>query len=256
MLSEKQLREVAGTVSDGNIGHAEKLYIQDIILSTVSRETSGELVFKGGTALKKFYQLDRFSEDLDFTAEERFRVREFTEKAGRDLSNYGIKVVEKKEEDSRGGFRVRLGLEGPLYQGNRRSMCFIRLDFNKDSKVHEVTEKRYVPGFPDINAFTVPVMSEKEILAEKIRAVCTRETPRDLYDIYHLEKKGVKTGIDMVEKKLDYYGKDYSPGMVLKKAGNLEKGWETVETLVYTGLPDFRSAMESLKKVLDGLEQN
>lgn len=73
MLSRPELKRVAATLTRGNVGHAEKLYLQDIILSTVSRETAGHLVFKGGTAHLNCYQLDRFSEDLDFTATVRSR---------------------------------------------------------------------------------------------------------------------------------------------------------------------------------------
>jgi predicted nucleotidyltransferase component of viral defense system len=48
--------------------HAIKEIIQEIVLSGLSRSNFfKEAAFYGGTALRIFYNLDRFSEDLDFT---------------------------------------------------------------------------------------------------------------------------------------------------------------------------------------------
>ncbi len=51
---------------------AELDYFQDIALFNISREFGDKLVFKGGTCLYKVYQLNRFSEDLDFSATHKF----------------------------------------------------------------------------------------------------------------------------------------------------------------------------------------
>ncbi len=50
-----------------NKEYIEKDYFQDLLLYQLYKQTN-QLVFKGGTALYKFYQLPRFSEDLDFSA--------------------------------------------------------------------------------------------------------------------------------------------------------------------------------------------
>ena len=47
--------------------NALKEIIQEIVLSGLSRSNFfDEIAFYGGTALRIFYKLDRFSEDLDF----------------------------------------------------------------------------------------------------------------------------------------------------------------------------------------------
>lgn len=70
MIPQATLQKIANAkkVRDKQI---EKDYILSWILHGLSQESflKNNLVFKGGTALKKFYFQDyRFSEDLDFTA--------------------------------------------------------------------------------------------------------------------------------------------------------------------------------------------
>lgn len=250
MLSENQIEEVSRTLTNGNRGHAEKLYLQDIMLSTIGRETVDELVFKGGTALLKFYQLDRFSEDLDFTRNGEIDLEKLVEKIERDLENFGAEVQERKIEESEKSFKARFGIEGPLYSGERRSLSFIRIEINKKSSVEKVDTQRYTPRFQDITAFELPVLTQKEILAEKIRAIRTREKPRDLYDIYHLIKKGLEIDENLVNTKLKYYDLSHDVEATLESAKRLEKNWETVSTLVYSKPPEFSEALKTLERGL------
>ena len=250
MLSERQIEEVSRTLTDGNRGHAEKLYLQDIILSTISRETVDELVFKGGTALLKFYQLDRFSEDLDFSKNGEIDLEKLLSKIERDLENFGAEVQEKKVEESERIFNARLGIEGPLYSGERRSLSFIRIEINKKSGVQKKDTQRYTPRFQDITAFELPVLTQEEILAEKIRAIRTREKPRDLYDVYHLLKKGVEIDVDLVNTKLKYYDLTHDIDATLESTRELEKNWESLSALTYSGIPGFQEALETLERGL------
>lgn len=250
MLSEAEIANIAETISGGNRGHAEKLYLQDIILSTISRATVDELVFKGGTALKKLYQLDRFSEDLDFTQTRELDEEQLIKKIVRDLENFGATVEDKSIEEVDNGLNVRLGIQGPLYQGDRISLCFIRIDINRKSDARHVSNIRCNSHFPDIQAFTLAVLPETEILAEKIRAICTRQKPRDLYDIYHLQEKGVAYETQLVKAKLDYYDLDYSPEEIVERARGLETNWESLASLIYSDLPPFERAIKSLKKLI------
>jgi predicted nucleotidyltransferase component of viral defense system len=251
MLSEKQIEEASRTLTNGNKGHAEKLYLQDIILSTVGRETVNELVFKGGTALLKFYQLDRFSEDLDFSKNGEINLEKILNKIEADLESFGAEVQEKKVEESDKIYKARLGIEGPLYNGNRISLCFIRIEINKKTSVEKTYTQRYAPRFQDITTFELPVLTQEEILAEKIRAIRTREKPRDLYDVYHIINKEVKMDLDLVNAKLDYYDLSHDVELTLESAKSLKKSWGTLSTLVYSELPEFQDAFEVLEKALE-----
>lgn len=252
MLSRTDLERIAGTLTKGNVGHAETLYLQDVVLATISRETAGELVFKGGTALLKFYQLDRFSEDLDFTARETIDWGEVVGRSVRDLENYGATVAERADEESEASFSSRLGIEGPLYTGERRSLCFLRVEVNTRAFASRVRDLRYNPMFPDVPSFDLDVLDEDEIIAEKVRALMTRHQPRDLYDVYHLVERSVRIDQDLVQMKLDYYDLDFDPEAVIEAAGALERNWGTLDVLTYSEPPAFDEAMAALERALAG----
>lgn len=250
MLSRRELERVAETLTRGNVGHAQTLYLQDIVLGTVGRETADELVFKGGTALLKCYQLDRFSEDLDFTAREGGDVRDVVKKAERDLENYGATVEEVTVDASGQSTSARFGIQGPLYTGDRRSLCFVRVEANHESTVLRVQTRRYTPPFTDLPSVELAVLAEEEILAEKIRALMTRREPRDLYDIYHLVEKSVAIDPGLVATKLDYYGLAYDPEAVVERAAALERAWDSLGALTYSEPPPLAVAVERLDAAL------
>lgn len=248
MLSRSQIEGIAQTLTHGNVGHAETLYLQDLLLSTVSRETVDQLVFKGGTALLKFYQLDRFSDDLDFTARGALDYMELLEKAERDLENYGASVVERTVNRTDTTVNARFGIRGPLYTGTRRSLNFVRIEVNRESGVRDIQIRRYTPPFPDIPSIEVAVLGEPEILAEKIRALMTRRQPRDLYDVYHLLQKSVSVDRELVQEKLDYYDIEYDPDALLERVKALERQWEDLDTLTYSEPPPFAEVIETLER--------
>lgn len=250
MLSRSELEEIARTHTRGNVGHTEKLYCQDVILRTISRDTTDELVFKGGTALLKCYQLDRFSEDLDFTAREPIQFENVVTAAVRDLEQYGMAVDRQSVDRTERSHSARVGIEGPLYTGEERSLCYIRLQVNTHSSVEDVRIERYTPLFRDIPTFDLPVLSEREILAEKIRALMTRRQPRDLYDLYHLVERSAKVDPALIQSKLDYYGLVYEPEAVRERARSFDVEWSVLEPLVYSQLPPFETVIKSVEEVL------
>ena len=72
----------------------------------------------------------------------------------------------------------------------------IKIDFSK-RQIKDKEAKVVQKLFSDVHLFTIIVMEEKEIIAEKIRALLTRKKPRDLYDVWILLNKG-----GIVDKKL------------------------------------------------------
>ncbi|MEK6848678.1 MAG: nucleotidyl transferase AbiEii/AbiGii toxin family protein, partial [Nanoarchaeota archaeon] len=66
MITKEILMQNAKAKGLTNKEHIEKDYFQDKLLYSIYRQTN-LLVFKGGTALYKLYNLPRFSEDLDFS---------------------------------------------------------------------------------------------------------------------------------------------------------------------------------------------
>ena len=56
--------------------------------------------------------------------------------------------------------------------------------------------------FSDVPLFSLIVLDEKEILAEKIRALINRTESRDLYDVWALLNKGVEIDRKLLNEKL------------------------------------------------------
>jgi len=65
-------------------------------------------------------------------------------------------------------------------------------------------------------------LSQKEILAEKVRAITKREKGRDLFDLWFLLSKGGALDKEFIGKKLEFYKEDFN----LKKLIRKIKGWE------------------------------
>ena len=84
--------------------NALKEIIQEIVLSGLSRGNFfNEAAFYGGTALRIFYNLDRFSEDLDFALLEPnkdFDISKYFNYIQKELKAYGINLNITTKEKS------------------------------------------------------------------------------------------------------------------------------------------------------------
>ena len=87
--------------------NALKEIIQELILSGLSRAGFfNEAAFYGGTALRIFYNLNRFSEDLDFaliTPNKEFDLSKYFIYIENELKSYGINMdlsIKSKHNDS------------------------------------------------------------------------------------------------------------------------------------------------------------
>lgn len=251
MLVRSQLEELARTLTNGNVGQTEKLYLQDIVLHSLYQNTANKLVFKGGTALQKLYNLDRFSEDLDFTMIQETNLDKVLGLAVEHLESLGAEIGRIEKTEKEGSFKTKLGVKGPLYTGKDLSLSFIRIEVNKKAKAKETSLKRYTPRFPDLSSFQLLILSQEEILAEKIRALVTRKKARDLYDIYHLLNKGIKIDKDLTQEKLDYYNLKFDREIIVEEAEKNRETWPDLRNLVFSPLPDFEVAIDLLKAELE-----
>ncbi len=193
----QKIKEQRGT----NLYYAEKEYLQYVFLHALSKYGDA-FVFKGGTCLRICYGLQRASEDLDFnTSLPISNVREIILNCLRDydLLNIPHNVYVEKEYEGNKRFEVRFN--GPLYNGNKESTNTLKIDLNKN-KVTNTVVKVIPQLFSDIPLFTLVSLAEQEILAEKIRALVSRNAPRDLYDVWILLQKKVKVDQKLLFEKL------------------------------------------------------
>lgn len=241
MITKEELKEYAKKI-DLNMGQAEKDYFQNIILFILYQEYGNELTFKGGTALKKCYGLDRFSEDLDFTCLNHVD----TKKLELALKRFNLEFdIETKQYEN--GLKAIIRIKGPLYIGIRPSLCKFIIDFSFRENVILKPQIKTIGRFlEEIPSFDVFVMQEKEILAEKIRAIMTRTKARDVYDVWFLMQRGAEFDIKLIEEKLKYYGLEWDLKEFEKKLETKRGVWETELKPLIPAVPEFYETKKAI----------
>jgi hypothetical protein len=208
-----------------------------------------ELVFKGGTCLYKIYKLNRFSEDLDFTLAKKIDLDKLSDKIILDFSLLNIKCKIKEIIEHKTEINIRFLFNGPLYKGNKETQCFIPLNLSlKEKVVLEPKRETIIPLYKEIPSFELFIMQEQEILSEKIRAILTRDKPRDVYDSWFLlTKKNVEPDFKLINKKLELYTLKFDLDH-FKKAINRKRGlWDTdLKNLIIGELPDFDKTRDEI----------
>jgi len=229
-----------------NLGQAEKDYYQNTLLFILYQKTSKELVFKGGTALAKCYGLNRFSEDLDFTASER---GDYFGMIRQGLASFGVRYSEKRQTPSDESAAMMVKVEGPLYKGSDKTLCSVTADVSFREKV--IMEPRIITighHMDIIPAFDVYTMKEEEIMAEKTRALMTRTSARDLYDICFLISKGVEVEKNIINKKLSAVDLKFDYETFSRKCEVTRRVWNSELKSLVRNVPDFD---ECLAKALE-----
>lgn len=238
MISKKELAEIKERKKT-NLYYEEKEYLQYIFLNAISRDDG--FVFKGGTCLRICYGLERASEDLDFTSSFGLsKIRKIFYECLNDFSLLNIEHEDPVEKEHQGNIRFEVRFHGPLYNGRLNSANTLKIDFNK----RKVYSKRAVVVsklFSDVPLFTLSVLSEEEILSEKIRCLVNRAQPRDLYDIWMLIQKGVSVDKKLLNKKLKEENSKLSNIKLPSR-----KEYETDLGQLVMKLPDYEQAQDEV----------
>ncbi len=245
MISIEELKSIAKLKGIRNMGYAEKDYLIEIALLSISRNTKDELVFKGGTCLCKFHKLDRFSEDIDFTAKKEIDVDILLKKIIDDLAAFGIEAHIKDKKTAFNSVMATIRVKGHLYSGDPKTLASVGVDINLKSSVDlEPVLAKYSPLYSDMPPFSLLIMHEEEILAEKIRAIMSRAKARDVYDLWFLLRKGVRFDVGLVKKKLEYYSQEWS-FEEFRKHINLKEGvWLSELKPLVDVVPEFKEARD------------
>ena len=212
-------------VTGFSLGQVEKDYLQHIILGALSRNISGMIAFKGGTALQKTGIISRFSEDLDFTAREKVSIERLRKIAVGVLSayNYPVEIDHELNDERTVSFRMKI--QGPLYRG-RNSLSTLRIEISKKESILMPTDRREIsPLYSDIMPYLIEIMHKDEIAAEKVRAILTRDKARDLYDLYFLLSRNIIVSKKVIDRKLEYYGLKFDAKKFLGKCEQYERKW-------------------------------
>jgi predicted nucleotidyltransferase component of viral defense system len=246
MIDIEILKKVARTKGIKSMGYAEKDYFQEIIMLGVSREAP-ELVFKGGTALYKFHNLDRFSEDLDFSGKiGQAAIRRVTSY----LDNFGYKSsVSTKEMGS--ATLLTFIINGFLYQGTSESAARIRMEISSENPpVLKTAWLQFFSLYQDIPAFRMQLLDLKEVLAEKVSALITRKKTRDAYDIWFLLGRGVGVDATLIDRKLKLYGAKLSEGALNSALDECERNWDRELAPMMANSIEFGGVRRRIEEVL------
>jgi len=229
-----------------NLGQAEKDYYQNLLLFIIYRQVKSGLVFKGGTALSKCYGLNRFSEDLDFSAAEAIDFRKTTSDG---LSSFGVRHRIRETPDGAKSQSFMAKIEGPLYKNSEKTLCSITLETSfRETLCLPPIVKTIGHHMDIIPVFDVLAMPEPEIMAEKSRAVMMRDSARDIYDLCFLIDRGTAPDREMIEKKLAFAGLKYSVSSFSRACKAKRRIWQPELKSLVKNVPDFD---ECLAKVLN-----
>jgi len=244
MITREELNEVKEKKKT-NLYYEEKEYLQYIFLNAISKYPD-HFIFKGGTCLRICYGLERASEDLDFSTNLNIKeIKEIVKKCLKDfeLLNISYKITAEKEFE--GNLRIEARFEGPLFSGNPASTNTLKIDFNKQ-KVKNKAVRVVSKLFSDVPLFTLVVLEEREILAEKIRSLINRKQPRDMYDIWMIRNKGVELDKKLILEKLKEEKSKISKLQIPSK----EEYERDLKNLI-TALPTYEQVYEQIKKIID-----
>lgn len=254
MLSHEELESTA-RLKGLSLAHAERDYLQEVILFSIYSQVGKALVFKGGTCLYKLYKLNRFSEDLDFTLTGKADMAKLANTVLSDLGMLNIRSRIKELKEYRNEINIRFLVNGPLYDGGRESQCFIPLNISKkENVILEPKRESFISLYKELPNFELFAMQEKEILAEKVRAVLTRVKPRDVYDLWFLlARKNVELDVQLVNGKLALYKKQFDPEELMSRIKRMKGLWETdLASLVMGEAPQFESLVAELNERIRG----
>ena len=246
MITLEELNRVK-ELKKTNLYYAEKEYFQYIFLNSISKYPD-RFVFKGGTCLRICFDLERASEDLDFSTNQ--NIREVKKIVLLCLKNFELLNIPYKiysEKEFEGNIRFEIRFEGLLFNGNLNSTNTLKIDFNKQKTINKKA-KVVQKIFSDIPQFIINVLSEKEILAEKIRDLINNSEPKHLYDLWTLFNNGTEIDKKLIEQKLKQEKTRYKNLKYPSK-----KEYETALKNLVNFLPEYEQVIKEVSAKLKNI---
>ena len=202
--------------------NALKEIIQEIVLSGLSRGGFfDKAAFYGGTSLRIFYQLDRFSEDLDFALiipDKSFDLSKYFIYIEKELKAYGLNLEIKTKEKNIDSNIASAFVKGDTlehilkffhndenyeYKHLLRNIKIkFEVDINPPSGATYIDEYKLLPS-----PHQVKLYDKESLFAGKIHAILCRNWKfrvkgRDLYDYVFFLSNDTKVNIELIKNKL------------------------------------------------------
>ena len=224
-ILNSMINKYPNPASDTEAKNAVKQCLQEISLCGLGRtDFFQNAAFNGGTALRIFHGLPRFSEDLDFAVDSdkmaSFELGKYAGSINNELESLGIPA--SFEIDSEEGF-VQRG----YIKGNCRNVlqCFgIEENLAKKAPTNEVLKVKLEADTIALNAASfetkyllqpyptpVRIYDRESLFAGKLSAVLARNWKnrvkgRDLYDYLFYISNGYKVNLPHLESRLKTSG--------------------------------------------------
>ena len=202
--------------------NALKEVIQEIVISGLSRGGFfDDAAFYGGTALRIFYNLDRFSEDLDFAliyANKDFDLSKYFVYIEKELKAYGLNLeVSSKEKN------IHSNIKSAFVKGDTLEHILKFFSNTQNQEYNQILRKIKIKFEVDINPplgaayddeykllpspHQVKLYDKGSLFAGKIHAILCRNWKvrvkgRDLYDYIFFLSNNTKVNIELIKNKL------------------------------------------------------
>ncbi len=183
--------------------HALREITQELVLASLGRsDFFSSASFQGGTCLRIFHGLDRFSEDLDFsllTSNRDFQWARYLNQVSTDLSLYGYEMDIVDRSRTEAAVKLAFLKDDAIgkildfrYAGKKGPLAKIRIKLEIDANPPLGSqEERKVMDFPFLSVVTVQDLST--LFAGKLHALLCREylKGRDWYDFLWYTARGI-----------------------------------------------------------------
>lgn len=216
MLSKYEIRNTTDEVN------ALKEIIQEIVLSGLSRGSFfKEASFYGGTALRIFYKLDRFSEDLDFalvSPNKEFDLSKYFIYIEKELKAYGLNLEISNKKKSINSNITSAFVKGDTLEHilkffpNEENHEYdhilknikikFEVDINPPSGANYEEQYKLLPSPHQIKLYDKESLFAGKIHALLCRNWKARTKGRDLYDYIFFLANNTKVNIELVKNKL------------------------------------------------------
>jgi predicted nucleotidyltransferase component of viral defense system len=210
----------------------EKDYVLSWLLTGLSNNSlKDDIVFKGGTVLKKYYFRDyRFSEDLDFTLINKNLSNDAIKNKFQDVfafikdeTGMSFSIVEFVEHLATNGINFLVEYDAILGGKGKQ----IKIDISRDELLQfQTVQEKLIKVYSDNIDSTMNCYSLPEIITEKMRSMLQRQQPRDYYDLWYLSEN---TDLQMK----DYIGEFRAKALYKKLApNNFEYRFNTISSTI------------------------
>ncbi len=206
----------------GDKKNAIKEVLQEVVLAGLSKtDFFNHAAFYGGTALRIFYGMDRFSEDLDFTllvADDDFDMRKYFKPISDVVSSIGLNFEVSKKDKT-----LHSNIDSAFIKGNTKETIITIYPNSVDASRIIHNEKIIIKFEVDVNPplyakteikfrllpfpYQVRVYDKTSLFAGKIHAVIARSWKnrikgRDLYDYVYYLSLEAKVNLKHLEARL------------------------------------------------------